>query len=303
MAGDPHWSKVALLLHMDGSNGSTTFTDSKAGSAWTATGATISTAQAAPLTGNTASAVLSGAGQYVKSTSGTTYALAAGDFTIEAQVRFTALPTAGNAFSVIYKYNGSTACFGLRVVNTAGVYTLQLTLSANGSTMVTSSATFSPSINTWYAVAASRVSGTVYLSVDGTTTNAGTNSTSVIGSSVETYVGTKFSVGEYFNGHIDELRITIGKGRYTANYTPTSDPFPEIPARISGTVKDSSDALVARAVHVHRRVDGVLSGIATSNATTGVFSIDALDDTAHYAVALPVSSAENAIILDNLIAV
>lgn len=42
---DPYWSQVRSLLHFDGADGSTVMTDQKGG-VWTATGATLSTADA-----------------------------------------------------------------------------------------------------------------------------------------------------------------------------------------------------------------------------------------------------------------
>jgi hypothetical protein len=42
-------------------------------------------------------------------------------------------------------------------------------------------------------------------------------------------IGAKQDTGvERFNGFIDDLRITKGIARYTANFTPPTAPFPDI---------------------------------------------------------------------------
>ncbi len=56
-------------------------------------------------------------------------------------------------------------------------------------------------------------------------------------------------------------------------------------ADISGTTKNASGALAARVVRVHRKSDGVVVGTMLSNASTGVYSLTALDTSKHYAIA------------------
>ncbi|MGE3298622.1 MAG: phage tail protein, partial [Porticoccaceae bacterium] len=73
---DPYWNNVVALLHMDGTNGSTTFTDQK-GHTFTATGnAQISTAQSKF---GGASALFDGTGDLVSSADHADWALGAGD--------------------------------------------------------------------------------------------------------------------------------------------------------------------------------------------------------------------------------
>src|SRR5690606_34123168 len=77
---DPYWSSVSSLLHFNGSNGSTTFTDEK-GVGWTASGdAEISTAQS-KFGGSSLS--LDGTGDWLDA-SNAGFTFGTGDFTIEA---------------------------------------------------------------------------------------------------------------------------------------------------------------------------------------------------------------------------
>jgi hypothetical protein len=78
-------------------------------------------------------------------------------------------------------------------------------------------------VSTWNHVAIVRRSGTMTMYINGTSTSSAANSTNytvafrLIGSSFD-----PFSL----NGYIDELRLTNGIARYTANFTPPTSQFP-----------------------------------------------------------------------------
>jgi hypothetical protein len=83
----------------------------------------------------------------------------------------------------------------------------------NTTNVVTGSVTLS----TWNHVAVVRSSGTMTMYINGTSTSSSANSTNytvafrLIGASFDPLA---------FNGYIDDLRITTGYARYTANFTP-----------------------------------------------------------------------------------
>jgi hypothetical protein len=74
----------------------------------------------------------------------------------------------------------------------------------------------------WYHVALTRSGTTVTLYVDGVSQGTYTYSASITQQAL--YVGTGSGLNS-FNGYIDDLRITKGFARYTANFTPPSGPF------------------------------------------------------------------------------
>jgi hypothetical protein len=86
-----------------------------------------------------------------------------------------------------------------------------------------STTTMSP--NNWYHVAIVR-SGTSFLLFINGTQEASTTSSASFDGGVATplYIGDS-GFGEYYNGYIDDLRITKGYARYTSNFTPPAAAF------------------------------------------------------------------------------
>jgi hypothetical protein len=118
--------------------------------------------------------------------------------------------------------SGSSWAFALSSSITTDVY--------SGSTAYTV-ASPNPSANIWSHVAMTRSGGTLRTFLNGNV--VGTNSS--LGSNVANNGSTAFqaSVGgqansfNSLNGYIDDLRITKGVARYTANFTPPTLPFPD----------------------------------------------------------------------------
>lgn len=203
--GDEHWDKVVALLHFDGD-----LTD-ETGRVWINSGVT---------TDNTNSlyndyGVFSGSSKMTA----TIPALGKNDFTIEAWVNHDAntdyrcifdsrahSPRAKNGLAI---YTSSTLTDNVPVV-------WEDTQILKGSSKITASE--------WVHIAVVRESGILYYYVNGSLIGFGsftsdlTNTTATIGCTYEN--------SQFYQGRIDELRITKGVARYTENFTPPTGPFP-----------------------------------------------------------------------------
>jgi hypothetical protein len=88
---------------------------------------------------------------------------------------------------------------------------------------------FTPATGTWYHIAFTRSGGTARGFVDGV--QIGSNSTNTVSyaPSGGMNIGASNSTGaRHLNGYIDDLRITKGYARYTANFTPPTAAFANI---------------------------------------------------------------------------
>lgn len=212
LSGDQYFAYNSLLLHMDGSNGSTTFTNSGPGAITvTAVGnAQISTAQSKF---GGASGAFDGSGDYL---SCTLASLSTEDFTIETWVR---MPAFAN-YRMLYDTrtaDGDTSGFSLGV-NASGQLFVYL------GTFVLTTGTLT--VNTWAHVALTRASGTWRIFVNGVL-QAGTYSNSVNLTRTAVRVGMDWATLYGFNGYLDDYRITKGVARYTGSFTPPTAAFPD----------------------------------------------------------------------------
>mgnify|MGYP005990035067 CR=1 FL=1 len=219
---DANFANVSLLLHGDGTSGSTTITDSSSNSvSMTVSGNTqIDTAVKKFGTG---SIQFDGVGDQL---SFTNTGFGTGDFTYEAWVypdvqvqNFPAFfvvvddASSSNRVTAQYDIDGQANKFRLNV----------------GGTDIYST---SKSTGQWYHVAVVRSGTTVTFYLDGTSIGTATYSYDV--PSHTGYIGgnTGRSSALSFKGYIDDLRITNGVARYTSNFTPPTAAFPNAAAFI-----------------------------------------------------------------------
>jgi hypothetical protein len=220
---DPYFSDVTALLHMDGPNGSTTFADSSGYSRiLTPAGASITTAEFK--FGGASGAILGAAAGRVTSPDAPELRFASSDFTVECFVRHTT--TAG--FQGYVAKRNTDAEFGeFALYQFSGSVNFLTTNNGFSWSGVTVSGAILTT-NTWYHIAGVRNAGTQQLYVNGTLRASTPISTPIISTSRSLVIGATAANGEQsLYGYIDEVRITKGIARYTANFTPPTAAFPD----------------------------------------------------------------------------
>ena len=207
---------------MDGANGSTTFTEITGRSITAVGNAQLSTTNQKF---GTACGLFDGSGDYITTPHTSNLLLATGDFTIEFWIRFSSTAA---AVLIGHKAGSSSDFYPWQFFMSAG-----LTIGFRGFETTATSLAFNLtsattiSANTWYHIAGTRSGNTFRLFIDGNQEASGTSSQTLrANSTVMTWASyTNPLLG--LNGRLDDIRITAGVARYTANFTPPAQAFPD----------------------------------------------------------------------------
>jgi hypothetical protein len=221
-SGDPYYSAVSLMLSMDGTNGSTTFTDSSL-NALTVTpvgNAQVSTAQAKY---GGASGYFDGSGDYLSIAANAAINLSSSDFTIEFWIR--PAPKT-NAVDAAFGYSNYACMFYHNGIN----WTLEMSSTGFSNQLVIS---FAVTLNTWQHIAIVRYGTSIVVYKDGVSSATGTFSGTVATSGRNLRIGDNGN-SQNINGYIDDFRISRF-ARYVSNFTP---PTAALPTTASSTVAD-----------------------------------------------------------------
>jgi hypothetical protein len=221
---DPLFANVGSLLHFDGANNSTTFTDVK-GNTWTANGnARLGNGS---FVFGTAAYFGDGTNDWISATNAQ-LALGSGDFCIEFWFYMAGDTVVGGADTCILDWrttepDASNMLISMRGGATANPFRFSVYI--NGSNNLIGGIV---PLTTWTAYAIERVGSTIKVAVNGTFGSGITSSAN--------FTGTTLNIGGRFaglpdrrsvNGRIDEFRLTVGANRYNhTNYTPASAAFP-----------------------------------------------------------------------------
>ena len=228
-AGDAHFSKVKLLLPLNGSNSATSTSDSSdEGNSITFNGnAQISTAQS-KFGGS--SLLLDGAGDYLQVANQDYFDFASNDFTIECWFYFDS--SSSETYNTLLDMgDGSASGYGpywTGVKSDSGTYTLfvQMDSTAGGDwDLINNLAITTVSASTWHHFAISREGSSFKVFLDGTSVLTATNSNPLRDQNSALQIGGRGqnTAQHYFKGYIDDVRITNGLARYTSNFTaPTT---------------------------------------------------------------------------------
>jgi hypothetical protein len=169
----------------------------------------------------TGSLAFDGTGDYLLLQGGQNFTFGTGDFTIEMWIYV----VSGLNADIVYYDGRPTSTNGLYNIiytNTTG----KLIYSANSADRITGTTTLST--GTWYHIALSRSGTSTKLFLSGTqegSTYTDSNSY-IVGANRPVIGGNGYTLGNApLNGYIDDLRITKGVARYTANFTAPTAAF------------------------------------------------------------------------------
>ena len=219
--GDPNFANVSLLLHCDGTNGSTTFTDSSAAARTVSRNGTprISTAQSKF---GGASVVFAGGSDRLIVPSSADFDFGSGDFTLEARVR----PMSASQNYVIMDRGRYTDFTPWLLMLSGGALRLLCSNGYGSWDVCNITGTTNLAATTWHHVAATRESSTFRIFVNGTQEGTATSATALGSTTNAVQIGNDTDSTYGFNGYMDDIRITKGVARYTSGFSVPTEAFP-----------------------------------------------------------------------------
>lgn len=168
----------------------------------------------------TGSMYFDGTGDYLIAASSDLYGYGTGDFTIEFWLYISSVSVAATVFSNLSSASGTSPHMYLMTDSTLRYYT--------GSTDRITSGTLST--GQWMHVALCRASGSTRLFINGTQSGSTYTDSNNYGASNPLGIGTYWNgtpvTTNTLNGYLDDVRVTKGVARYTANFTAPTAPFP-----------------------------------------------------------------------------
>jgi len=246
-------SYTKLMLHADGSNQVTSFTDSSSGvktvtntesydsytklmlhiennltdsaAGKTVTNNNVTFSGSAYKMGGY-SGVFNGSNAYLSLADSDDWDFGSGDFTIDFWVRFSSFSDYQTLFDFGQAWNGYGVVMEYSNVDSQFI----IAFGSAGNTDMNFRPSWSPSLNTWYHVTLARISGVVKAFVDGK--QVGTNYSytgDITASNYGTTIGRRGDpTPHYLTGYLDELRISKGIARWTSDFTPPSSPYGKV---------------------------------------------------------------------------
>ena len=223
-------SYVKLLLHGDGTNGSTTITDSEI------TPKTVTVIGNAHIdTGykkfGTGSIVFNGTSDYLTIPDSVNWYFGTNDFTIDTWIKFNPSIYNGgicgqtyfdsdNSWKFYYSYSSPSLSLQFNVCS-GGVYTASYSCPG-----------FTPDLNVFYHIELARHGTTMYMFINGVSQSL-TVHTAISTNEIPDFAAPLFvgAVGRtpttyyYMRGWLDEFRISKGIARHTTNFTPPTSPY------------------------------------------------------------------------------
>lgn len=227
-SGDPLWSNVRSLLHLNGANNSTVITD-ETGRAWTASGNAKITTSDGVFGGACLS--LDGSGDYIS----TVHDAALLDSSyFKAEGRFKTSAASSTKLIVTKRYINAHEGFQLLTLGSK----LYCDIFCSGSTMLSLTGTTTIVNGTWYYFELRKSGSTWYLRLNASTEASGTEPAAWVQGTSPLVIGmNNFQPGWAWNGLIDEFRITAGADRANEASIPGAEFVTAGAGRLNGRLR------------------------------------------------------------------
>lgn len=218
---DPY---VKLVSHFDGADAAVAYTDPIAGAYTFVNHAQLDTAQKVF---GSVSLLLDGTDDYVTLPDSDSWNFGTGDFTISFRAMIHNLPAEANYDGIFtHRDADGVGSYTFRLENNAGNYQLKFWFCRAGDGWQQFVWSWTPIVDTWYHVAFIRKDGVVKVYINGVAFDIGQNLPETLTKSNSAV----FSIGwdlfeNYFDGWIDEFRVSKGIARWTSNFTPPNQPY------------------------------------------------------------------------------
>jgi hypothetical protein len=249
-------SYTKTLLHFDGTDGSTQFSDGS-GRLWTPNGEVQLDTDRSKFGG--ASGLFDGSGDFLKTPVTSELSLGYQDFTIDFWVNLNQLPS-GDAYNTgeyVLSAGPNYADYGLDFILGSSMIRLNLAYYSS----ITVSGAWTPATNTWYHVAVVRNGDVFTIYLNGT--QIGQNTVNV---AMPDYTSYNMAIGRcepdgestgYLNGWLEEFRFSKGIARWTSNFTPPTDAYDPVPVPTPLPVPDYGvDDSYTKVLHHFHGQDG-----------------------------------------------
>jgi hypothetical protein len=224
-ATDTNIREVSLLLHGNGTNGSTTITDNSPSpkNVVPVGNAQISTAQS-KFGGS--SIVFDGTSSGIEVANNNALKFGNGNFTLEYWIYPTNLTGVQTHFNTDGSTDNTNTSYAILTVGNSLRYYLG---SSSANWDVALGVLFGTvSLNTWQHIALVRNANVFTPYVNGISGTTTTSSSALFAFTNVLSIGAaNLSSPSRFLGYIDDFRITKGVARYTSNFTPPTLPFPD----------------------------------------------------------------------------
>lgn len=221
----PPFADVSSLLHFNGTNGSTTFTDQVAGNTWTANNATISTANY--LFGGASGLFTGASNSSIKMPTNSGYNVGSGDWTIEFAINPTGTHQTG---ARIFQSRDGDVYAGFSITTSGQAIILYMSSTGSSWDLISGATLYTMTVGTWTRILLQRSTGVLSAFANGNLVYTNTSFTgtpyynsgdsAVIGGNA---TGTSRSIAAY----VDEFRFTKGLA-LVLSYPLVTGEFPNV---------------------------------------------------------------------------